>query len=392
MMIFFGTIGVKLCPKLCPPLSHAPILSLRRNNVLDRINSRSIMEHNGSVRSECLPKSTVDKTPENRQHSTEDLKMPKPASLLGLPLELRELIYEKIFRECDSNEFLPIYRATCGSPQIAIGSSISPQDFFNLILVNHQLHQEAIPLFFKWNHPYFTTCHVKDIKKLLLSLPKEQASRIRQMRFSASAFQIRKGSLKDWEEVVELLQHKFRLSQLYVDLPMDPDWAVPRIARQNRGRPGTSRRNKGLISLVNHEFSEYSWTSVRQLTVLLFSDSGLSRIFFKYPLHESIGAMEADNLRRIRLRLFMPLKDLSRKKFSKYSSSSLQDRTRTIEPRKDDWAVGRVVDHFELTSRCLRSYTGQGSICLFMAVKGETTVPWRICRDARQRDAEWFDF
>lgn len=173
---------------------------------------------------------------------------------------------------------------------------------------------------------------------------------------------------------------------------MDPDWAVPRIARQNRGRPGTSRRNKGLISLVNHEFSEYSWTSVRQLTVLLFSDSGLSRIFFKYPLHESIGAMEADNLRRIRLRLFMPLKDLSRKKFSKYSSSSLQDRTRTIEPRKDDWAVGRVFDHFVLTTRCLRSYTGERSTCLFMAVKGETTAPWRIRRDSRQRDAEWFDF
>lgn len=195
--IFLGTIRVKLCPKLCPPLSHAPILTLRQNNVLDGIKRRSIMEHNGSVRSECLPKSTVYKTPQNRQHSTEDLKMPKSASLLGLPLEVRELIYEKISRECHFYGFLPIYRATPGSPQIAIGSSISPQDFFNLILVNHQLHQEAASLVFKWNHPYFTTYHVKDMKKRLLSLPKEQAPRIRQMRFSASTFQIQKDSLKD---------------------------------------------------------------------------------------------------------------------------------------------------------------------------------------------------
>lgn len=67
------------------------------------------MEHNRTARSECLSDSIVNKAPENRQYcSTEDLKLPEPACLLSLPLELRELKNKNTFRERDHHVFLPI--------------------------------------------------------------------------------------------------------------------------------------------------------------------------------------------------------------------------------------------------------------------------------------------
>jgi hypothetical protein len=287
------------------------------------------------------------------------------------------MIFENIFWERD-HETLPIYHAhSPNSKRLAIGRSISSRDFLSVMLVNHQFYQEASPLFFRWNHPYFELCDVKQIKDFLYSLPHSQTSMIRELSFAATAFRIQNRCTEDWTSIINLLERNFKLSRLIVDLPVDPDWAIAQVTKHSpvSEHDEIIQAYSAMINCANNAFNRYSWRGARRLMALLVQGFVTSTVTFRYPLPPSIGSIEVNDLANIRQKLFAPFHDHEPQVADE--ASPLTESTFDKDVVREPLEARNVVDHLDFGSRCLRSHTEDGCTRVFMAYKSDL-APFKI--------------
>lgn len=212
---------------------------------------------------------------------------PHPStSFLGLPLEIRQLIYDEILYD-RFHSALKFTRTTKGCRPACRG--LPGKDLLNLLVLNQQIHADLKA--YAFDKPrildFDENVNAQDIYDCLMEFPETCLSAIRSISFPDQAFDAKTLVCSIWLNIVNFIESKLRLDHVVIFLPADPE-CVAKLARKGYEKP--NRKTGGMLQIIERMAMQrakekmgcYWYPGARRLVRLL--DVGLIRsaIYFEH--------------------------------------------------------------------------------------------------------------